>query len=282
MRRERVADGVYAFISDMYAQVSCGVILTEKGAIVIDTLPFPEETRQVLRFIQERLGPNSVRYVINTQSHADHVHGTYLFGRATVIAHHNCRLALETWGADSLEQAKRELPELEEVRLRLPDLTFDDSLGLDVGGKTVRLLHVPGHTSGSIVAFVEGCKVLFAGDTVMPVPYIRWGDWREYRESLRLIRALKADIVVQGHGEVLLRGELRESVDSSLEYLDKINALVADFVRKGATEEEVTQVSIEACGKSRVPLHGLVTQLHRDNLSYLYGRLVQQQRVTSV
>jgi len=259
VRRERVADGVYAFISDMYAQVNCGVILTEKGAVVIDTLPFPQETRQVLRFIDEQLGPDSVRYVINTQSHADHINGTYLFGGATVIAHENCRVALETWGAESLEEAKREVAELGEVELRLPDLTFTDGLRLDIGGRRIRLLHVPGHTSGSIAVFVEEAKVLFAGDTVMPVPYIRWGDWREYRESLSRMRALKADVVVQGHGEVLLRGEMRESVDSSIEYL------------------EVEQVDIESCGKSRIPLHGLVIQLHRDNLSYLY-RTLQKQR----
>jgi len=277
VRRERVADGVYAFISDMYAQVNCGVILTEKGAVVIDTLPFPQETRQVLRFIDEQLGPDSVRYVINTQSHADHINGTYLFGGATVIAHENCRVALETWGAESLEEAKREVAELGEVELRLPDLTFTDGLRLDIGGRRIRLLHVPGHTSGSIAVFVEEAKVLFAGDTVMPVPYIRWGDWREYRESLSRMRALKADVVVQGHGEVLLRGEMRESVDSSIEYLDRINALVTDFVNEGATEEEVEQVDIESCGKSRIPLHGLVIQLHRDNLSYLY-RTLQKQR----
>jgi len=278
VRQERVADGVYAFISEMYAQVNCGVILTEKGAIVIDTLPFPQETREVLRFIEERLGPDSVRYVINTQSHADHVYGTYLFSGATVIAHENCRVALARWGAERLEEAKREMPELEEVELRLPDLTFTDSLGLNVGGTRVRLLHVPGHTSGSIAVFMEESKVLFAGDTIMPVPYIRWGDWMEYQESLRRIRLLKADIVVQGHGEVLLRGEMRKSIDSSIEYLDNISSLVTDLVSKGATEEEVEQVDIESCGKSRIPLHGLVIQLHRDNLSYLY-RTLQEQKV---
>jgi len=276
VRRERVADGVYAFISDLYAQVNCGVILTEKGAVVIDTLPFPQETRQVLQFIDEQLGPDSVRYVINTQSHADHVHGTYLFNRAMVIAHEKCRVALETWGAQSLEEAKREVPELREVELRLPDLTFTDSLRLDIGGRRIHLLHVPGHTSGSIAAFVEEAKVLFAGDTVMPVPYIRWGDWKEYRESLSRMRVLKADVVVQGHGEVLLRGEMRESIDSSIEYLDYINAMVTDLVNQGATEEEVKQVDIESCGKSRIPLHGLVIQLHKDNLSYLYQTLQEQ------
>jgi len=267
---ERVAEGVYAFISDMYAQVNCGVILTTDGAIVIDTLAFPEETRQVLRFVEEHAGPRGVRYVVNTQSHADHVHGTYLFEGAQVIAHRACRAALEKWGEESLQQAKNELPELEEVRLRLPDLTFEGGLGLDLGGRKVQLLHVPGHTAGSIAAFVEGAKVLFAGDTIMPVPYIVWGDWRQYRESLIRLRGVKADTVVQGHGEVLLRGEMLESIDTSLKYLDTIDRIVEDAVGRGDGPDRLAEVDIESCGKSRIPLHGLVIQLHEDNLRHLY------------
>ena len=273
MKQERVADGIYAFISDLYAQVNCGVILTSAGAIVVDTLAFPEETRQVLEFIEARLGPDSVRYVVNTQSHADHVYGTYLFEGAKVVAHHRCRAALEQWGEESLREAKEELPELEEVRLRLPDLTFGDSLGLDLGERRVRLLYVPGHTSDSIAVLVEGAKVLFAGDTIMPVPYIRWGDWRQYQESLLRLRSLKANTVVQGHGEILLRGEMLESIDTSVAYLDRISGAVEELVAKGAGHEELARIGIEACGKSRVPLHGLVVQLHEDNLEHLYSVL---------
>ena len=38
MQRERVADDIYVFTSDLYAQVTAGVVVTSEGAVVIDTL----------------------------------------------------------------------------------------------------------------------------------------------------------------------------------------------------------------------------------------------------
>jgi len=38
---ERVSNDIFVFTSEMYAQVTAGVILTAEGAIIVDTLPFP-------------------------------------------------------------------------------------------------------------------------------------------------------------------------------------------------------------------------------------------------
>ena len=62
-------------------------MLTQDGAVVIDSMPFPSETRQVLSFVEGELGPNSVRYLINTHHHADHVYGDFLYSGAEVIGH---------------------------------------------------------------------------------------------------------------------------------------------------------------------------------------------------
>ena len=74
MQRERVTEHIYIFTSDLYVQVTAGVVVTSAGAIIIDTLLYPEETLLMKRFVEERLGL-SVRYVINTHHHADHVAG---------------------------------------------------------------------------------------------------------------------------------------------------------------------------------------------------------------
>ena len=56
MQRERVADDIYVFTSEVYAQVTAGAVITSEGAIFIDTLVFPEETRNIRNFIEGRLG----------------------------------------------------------------------------------------------------------------------------------------------------------------------------------------------------------------------------------
>src|SRR4051794_24808343 len=111
MQRERVADDIYVFTSEVYAQVTAGAVITSEGAILIDTLVFPEETRSIRNFIEGRLGC-PVRYVINTHYHADHTYGTCFFPGAVVVAHALCYNLLDTRGRVGLEQAKTSMPEL--------------------------------------------------------------------------------------------------------------------------------------------------------------------------
>ena len=88
MHRERISDDVYVFTSGMYAQVTASAIVTTEGVVVIDTLPFPGETRQVIEYIERRA---PIKYVIYTHYHADHTYGGYLFRNAQFIAHELCR-----------------------------------------------------------------------------------------------------------------------------------------------------------------------------------------------
>jgi len=271
MRRDRVAEDIYTFTSDLYAQVTAGVILTPEGTIFIDTLPFPSETREMLDFVEQQ-GTATVRYVINTHFHSDHSNGNFLFPEADIIAHRLCREALIEWGERGLSEAKKQTPGLSEVELRLPDITFERDMYVHLGERSLCLTPLPGHTPDGIGVFVEGDKILFAGDAVLPVPHVAWGNTETCARSLQAIRALKPDTVIQGHGQLLLRGELAIEIESSLKYLSCIKDKVLQLLQRGATEADVLNIDIEDCGKSRVPLDGLVQQLHRHNLLALYDR----------
>ncbi|MGQ9492678.1 MAG: MBL fold metallo-hydrolase [Anaerolineae bacterium] len=279
MRRDRVAEDIYTFSSDIYAQVTAGIILTSEGTIVIDTLPFPKETREMLTFIKQHSeGP--IRYVINTHYHSDHTNGNYLFPEAEIIAHRLCRETLLKWGEQSLAEAKKETPELAEVELRLPNVVFEHDLFIHLGNRTLYLTPLPGHTKDSIGVMIEGDRILFAGDSVLPVPYIVWGDLDATVQSLRAVRALKPESVIQGHGILLLKGELAEEIESSLHYLQAIAEKVQKLVQEGAPESALAGIDIESCGKSRVPLDGLVQYLHQENLIALYARLKEKMERT--
>jgi len=274
--RGRVSNNIYVFTSDLYAQVTAGAIVTRDGAVLVDSLPFPVEAREMAAFIARVCRPG-VRYVILTHYHADHTYGACLFPQADVVAHARCRTLLSKVGIPALEAAKVEVPELEEVILRPPDITFaDGEMGLLLAGRLMRLIHVPGHTLDSVMVYVEDARVLFAADTVMPVPSIVDGDMDAFRASLRKVAQLPVENLVQGHGEVILRGEVQGVVQASLDYLDAIEALVTEAVKSGEDKKALRQVSIESCGLSRIPLNGLVQQIHVANLLALYERLASQ------
>jgi len=277
MLRERVADDIYVFTSDLYIKVTAGVIFTSQGAVVIDTLLFPHETSELVDLVRRR-AKNGALYVINTHSHSDHVYGTYLFNGAEVIAHELCRQALQKRGEEDLYEAQDRVPELAEVQLRLPSITFGKELTLRLGDKTLRLMHTPGTTPDSIVVYVREDKVLFAGDTVMPVPYIVDGDRLELMESLRAVEKLSLDNIVQGHGGVLLRGEIKATLRSSIAYLGAIYEKVREKVEARAPLDDLRRIGIESCGKSRIPLDGMVQDLHQANLEVLYHQLVSGER----
>lgn len=278
MRRDRVADDIYTFTSDLYAQATAGVILTSEGTIVIDTLPFPSETREMIAFIKKQ-GQGTVRYVINTHHHSDHTNGTFLFPEAEVIAHRRCRETLLKWGQRSLDEAKRETPALAEVQLRLPSIVFEQDAHIHLGNRSLYLTALTGHTSNNIGVMVEGDKILFASDAMLPVPHIVWGDVQDSARALRTIRALKPESVVQGHGQLLLRGELALEIESSLRYLQCIQERVQELIQKGAPESALRDIDIESCGKSRVPLDGLVQYLHHENLRALYHQSKDKTRL---
>jgi glyoxylase-like metal-dependent hydrolase (beta-lactamase superfamily II) len=273
MLRERVADDIYVFTSQLYVKVTAGAVLTSEGVVVIDTLLFPEETHEILDLVR-RKSKQPVLCVINTHSHSDHVYGNYLFNGAEVIAHELCRQALERQGQQELDAAKGHIPELAEVQLRLPTITFTEELTLRLGDKTLQLMHTPGTTPDSIVVYVREDKMLFAGDTVMPVPYIVAGDRLELMASLRAIASLSVDNIVQGHGGVILRGEIKETLKSSIAYLETIYRKVRQKVEAGAPRDELRRIGIESCGKSRIPLDGLVQDLHHANLEVIYDQLI--------
>ena len=44
MHRERVSENVFWFQSEIYAQVTAGVVAGPQWAVVIDTLALPDET----------------------------------------------------------------------------------------------------------------------------------------------------------------------------------------------------------------------------------------------
>ncbi len=278
MRKERVTENIYVFTSEVYAQVTAGAIVTSEGTVVIDTLPFPNETREMLAFVRAE-SKRGVRYVINTHHHADHVYGNYLFEEADIISGEKCREVMRKSGEKNLAEAKAQTPELAEVVLRLPNLTFPDKMTLHLGERVLRLIPMLGHSQDGIGVYVEGEKILFAGDAVMPLPYIFWGDRVVLQETLRAIKEMNLENIVQGHGEVLLKGEINETLDASSAYLECIYEKVkAKLSTRTSKERLINEITLESCGFSPIALDGLVKQLHRSNLLRVYQTLTAKNR----
>jgi len=276
MHRERVSENVYWFQSEVYAQVTAGVITGPQWAVVVDTLATPDETLAMRSFIEEELAV-PVRYVINTHYHADHSWGNCFFPGATVIAHALCRDIMVERGSNSLENARKQNPVFKQVKIVLPHLVFrDGELSLKVGKKNLIMFHSPGHSRDGISVLVEEDRVLFAGDAFMPLPYIVDGDIDVMIATIKKIGKMGLENIIQGHGDIILRGEIEEAVKENLAYLNAIRKAVRVAARRRNPLDALAMIDVESCGKSRVFLGGLAAELHRRNVRSLYKQVINE------
>jgi glyoxylase-like metal-dependent hydrolase (beta-lactamase superfamily II) len=64
--------------------------------------------------------------------------------------------------------------EFRDLKVKVPDLTFDHDLDLDLGNREVQLKYLGrGNTVGDAIAYLPKEKILITGDLVdSPVPYL--------------------------------------------------------------------------------------------------------------
>lgn len=277
MIRERIADNVYWFQSEVYAQVTAGAIIGPEWVIMVDTLAVPEETLEMRSYIEDVLKV-PVRYVINTIYHADHTFGNYFFPGATIISHTLCRQMMEESNALTLENAKAQDAAFNQIDdVVLPDLTLEQGeMSIQIGKRKVEIFPTPGASADGISVLLKEDRVLFAGDAFLPVPNIVEGDLDQLKTTIQSFTEMGLENIVQGHGDVILRGEIDNACQDNIAYLD----MIADYAQKAAKRKDPMEIleeaTLQACGKSRVLLAGLVEELHQRNLSVLYRQELEK------
>ena len=274
MIRERIADNVYWFQSEIYAQVTAGAIVGSNWAVLVDTLALPEETLEMRAYLEESLGVQ-VRYIVNTIYHADHTFGNCFFPGAVVIGHTLCRKLMAERNPAALANVQEQSNAFDTVKIQLPDLTFDSgTISLQIGKRHIKIFPTPGSSDDGLSVLVREDRVLFAGDAFLPLPTVVEGDLDQLSETIKNIGKMSLENIVQGHGDVILRGEIDQAVKSNLNYLAAIRKVARTAARRKDPQEILDQATMEECGKSRVLLGGLVEGLHRRNLAVLYQQEV--------
>lgn len=131
-----------------------------------------------------------------------------------------------------------ELLDREYARIRsvTPTLTFEHTLTLHSGGRTLQLLHLGrGNTAGDIVLWLPDERIVATGDLVVrPTPYGFGSYPAEWGETLRRIQALDYALLIPGHGE-----PQRDTgyVDLLIETMDLVAAQMSTLVAEGADQE---------------------------------------------
>lgn len=226
---QELADGVFAFVQPNGAHgnagySNAGLVVGPDHCVVIDTLgtnAMHDAFQAAIRSVTDK----PVARVLLTHHHVDHILGTHRFPGATVLSHRACRANLIAGGPDPATRwaAKRPhfAPDLKNIPLVLPDITFDDRVYLHLGSREIVFFH-PGvaHTDGDAAAWLPGERIIFTGDLffnrVCPAAFS--GSVDGWIAAVKSILAMDVDQLVPGHGPVSGKADL----EAMLRYLELI------------------------------------------------------------
>lgn len=174
--------------------VNTYVVGAEGGSSCIVIDPGAEFQR-----VKAAVGDRRVEAVLLTHAHFDHM----LYAAPWIDT--GAKLYVHSLDAPALQDEALNLCSMIRVSLALPsaDRLLADGDVIELAGVTMRVLHTPGHTPGS-VCYLSG-HTLFSGDTMFYQSYGRvdlpGGSARQMFDSLKRLGDLEeSTLVYPGHG----------------------------------------------------------------------------------
>ena len=232
LQTQELAPGVYALLSTRPPVDNSGFIVGDKGVLVIDAHINGAMARQIQAAVRE-VTDKPILYLVNTNYHGDHTFGNYAFPAETkIVAHRKTAEAMQDFDREKallLLAVNGNAAVFDDVRLRLPDVTFEESLRLDLGGRVVELHHFGhGNTAGDTVVYVPEAKAAWTGNLILGAGSIPWaieGKTQAYLETIaRMAARLDIETIVGGH-------VLMTSGDALGAYLDYLSGHIKSVQR---------------------------------------------------
>jgi glyoxylase-like metal-dependent hydrolase (beta-lactamase superfamily II) len=232
--------------------------------ILIDTGIIPAPERDILPALKDfGLGLSDISLILNTHGHPDHTGGNARVkaaGGAQVCIHKGDQPFLddrdrifELYSAPVFKAMGSDVLAEKQAFLAMagpsaaPDRQLKDGDVIDAGlGIQLKVLHIPGHSLGSVGFFWEEEGVLFSGDAVSGL-HIEGGklpiihDLTTYRKSLQRLQEMSIRVLLCGHRyrgtglattSVRQGGEVGQFLQQSLEVAERIDGAVLNVAAR--------------------------------------------------
>jgi cyclase len=273
---QQLAPGVWAAIhNDQYGKAICNAGIVDLGdkTLLFDAFMTPQAAEE-LKLVAEELTRKPVSIVVNSHYHNDHIRVNQVFAPyATIISTNYTRNKIaetepeeQVWerkhtpallkatrqrynsGSD-MDKKELELwigyyegimESLDDLKITLPDIVFDDSLWILGTERHVKLVEFKnGHTGSDVVLCLPAERIAFTGDLlfVQRHPWMCDGNPASWQANLDKLYSDKyMETYVPGHGPVCEKKGVKDLSD----YLGVMQSLAAE----AATDSLQTSASI--------------------------------------
>lgn len=231
-----------------------GLICGDTFSLIVDSGNSPAHASDFLNEV-EKMDIAPVQLLVITHWHWDHIFGIHTMGLLTLSYEETKKkindLKTLEWDDTSLDSRvetgeeiefcrdmiKREMPTRDHLKLKAPDLTFNNKIEVDLGGISCVVEHVGGvHAQDSCIIYVPEEKVMFLGDCIYQDFYSgAWSyDQNELTILLDKIKKYEVNYYVTGHQDPKTHAEMWTFLDE----LTRIGEIVGKEI---ALEKAVTR-----------------------------------------
>lgn len=187
------------------------------------------------------LGPQPLRFLVNTHWHGDHTGGNEGFGKtgAVIVAQDNVRKRMST--EQFIKMFDMRTPAAPAIAL--PVITFSESVSFHLNGDDIDVIHVaPAHTDGDSIVWFHKANVIHAGDTFFNgiYPFIDVSSGGSINGQIAAAERIlglgdEHTKIIPGHGPLADRAALRAYRDM----LAKVRDRIAPLAKAGKTLDQV-------------------------------------------
>jgi glyoxylase-like metal-dependent hydrolase (beta-lactamase superfamily II) len=237
--------------------------------------------------------PGAVDLVVVSHAHEDHLAGLHLFPDVPAVAHPAELAAIRDpdalvagFGMDAPEAAvfRAQLQDTFHVTGHGPVRPVGDGDVIDLGGRTITVVHLPGHTAGHCGLLVEPDGFLFTADVDLTSfgPY--YGDLssslEQFEASLTRLRDIDARWYGTSHQAGVLEGqrEFRERLDRFAGVIERREEALLRLLGQPRTLDDVVAHRLVYRPHVRLPF---VQAVERRTALLHLERLERNGRITS-
>jgi cyclase len=245
---KQIASDLYFFYD--YDGSNSVFLVTDAGVLVIDTREHPRAAQDLLARIR-RVTDKPIKWVINSHFHGDHNYGnaTFQAAGATFVAQEETARIMKL--VQPKEMARRQgyfkehNYDPKEVKLILPDMTFDKEMSIYLGGREIRLMYFgPGQQAGDTFVLFPQDRALFTPGafTTRSMPNMAFttsvDNWIQMLDKVAARQDY--DVILPAHGDVAHREDIKELQSMLADEYRTVKAAVAKGIPLAQAQATLT------------------------------------------
>lgn len=257
--------------------VALYLLVGTDATLLVDTGIRESVTETLLPYLEEH--GLTVTWAVNTHCDFDHTGGNGALKAALpdvrILAHEldvslteNIQSLIdqrygEFRDADGFDDPQETTDYLRSVSDLVPvDLVLKGGETFDLGGRSVTVMHVPGHSPGHVAVFDPDNRALIIGDASLgatvptadgrPAFPPTYRDVDPYVESAEAFRVLDADLILTAHYPIYEGAAAAAFLDETVEYTQLVDRVIGSELRASATPRTTLDL-IRSCGSDLGP-----------------------------